>query len=105
MKIFGLACFAAADGCLVLRSTLQLLRRLAVRPAWVTGGKPAPPAPARVVFLALEQEHVITQQDERIRAWTAAADVAMVVHIVGRDQRHHITSAQGSLVGKAHIGP
>jgi hypothetical protein len=54
-----------------------------VRPTWITGGKPAPPAPVRVVFLALEQEHVITQQDERVRAWTAAPDVAMVVHVVG----------------------
>jgi hypothetical protein len=75
-----------------------------MRPARITRGKPTPPAPARVVFLALEQEHVITQQDERIRARTGAPDMTMVVHIVGRDQRHHITAAQATLVRKAELG-
>jgi hypothetical protein len=45
--------------------------------------------PVRVVFLALGQEHVITQQDERVRAGIGAPDVAMVVHIVRWAEGHH----------------
>jgi uncharacterized protein YcfJ len=77
---------------------------LAVRPARVTRREPPPRPLLRVVFLALEQQHVVAQQDQRIRAGAGAGDVAVVVHVAGRDQRRHIAAVQGALVRETQLG-
>lgn len=55
-----------ASSYMMISGTLPLLASSAVRPALGPAGKPAPRAPGRVVFLASEPEHVITQEDERV---------------------------------------
>src|SRR6266851_1685442 len=77
----------------------------AVRPARVTGRKPPPRSPFRIVFFALEQEHLITQKDDRIGAGASAGDMTMVVHILRRDQRRHITAPQDAFVRQAQLRP
>src|SRR5260370_1827998 len=70
----------------------------AVRPARVTGRKPPPRAPFRIVFFAFEQEHLITQKDDRIGAGASAGDMTMIVHILRRDQRRPLTPPHAALV-------
>ena len=73
-------------------------------PAWITGRKVPPRPLVGVVLFSFEDVHVVTKEDERVRAGTGTGDMTMVVHVVGRDQRHRITAAQGVLVGKAQLG-
>jgi hypothetical protein len=59
-------------------------QRLAVRTAWIAGGKRPPDPFARVVFLPFVEVHVVTQENERVGAGTCAEDMAMVVDVAGR---------------------
>jgi hypothetical protein len=75
-------------GVLVIARAVSILKHepavSAIRPAGSPGASPAgPPAPG--LALPLEHEHVITQQDERVR--TGAGDVTVVVHVAGLAKR------------------
>ena len=76
----------------------------AIRPARITWSKRAPGPLPRIVFLAGEQEHVITEEDQRVGAGTGAGDMTVVVHVPGRDQRRHLTGDQGALFSQAQLG-
>jgi hypothetical protein len=52
-----------------------------------------------------EQEHVITEENERVGAGTRAGNVTVVMHVPGRDQRRDVTAVQGALGGQAQVGP
>jgi len=67
-----------------------------VNPARITGRERPPGASLRIVFLPVEQQHVIAQQDQRIRARTGSGDMAVVVHIPGRHQGRHVASDQSA---------
>src|SRR6478672_3252899 len=84
---------------------MKVLPASAVRPARIAGRKRMPRALAGVVFLPAEEQHVVTEQDEGVRAVATAGDVTVVVHVVGRDQRRHVTPVQRALVGQAQVGP
>src|SRR5580692_7198492 len=80
-------------------------RRLAVVPAWTTGRERTPGSSLGIVFLPVEQQHVVTQQDQRVGARTRSGDMAMVVHVPGRDQGRYVATDQGTLLHKAQVGP
>src|SRR5215469_10712442 len=83
---------------------MKVLPASAVRAARIAGRKRLPRALAGVVFLPAEEQHVVTEQDEGVGGGAAAADVTVVVHVVRRDQRHHVAPLQGTLVGQAQVG-
>ena len=79
--------------------------RSAVIPARITG-RERPPGPSfRIVFLPVEQQHVIAQQDQRVRAGARSGGMAVVVHVPGRHQGRHIAMNKGTLVREAQLGP
>jgi len=57
-----------------------------MRPAWITGRKVPPRPLVGVVLFSFEDVHVVTQEDERVRAGTRAEDVAVVVDVAGWGQ-------------------
>ncbi len=76
-----------------------------MRPPWITGRKLPPRPLLGIVFFSFEEQHVISQQDERVRAGTRAGDMTVVVDVSGRDQRRHVTAVKGALLRKVHLGP
>jgi len=78
--------------------------RSAVRLAWICGRKQPPGPLLQIELFPFEQQLVITEQDERIRARTGTGHMAMAVHIAWRDQCHHVAAAQGALVSETQVG-
>jgi hypothetical protein len=74
-------------------------------PAWITGRKVPPRPLVGVVLFSFEDVHVVTKEDERVRAGTRAEDVAMVVDVAGWGQGCDVTAVHGALIGKAQVRP
>jgi hypothetical protein len=54
--------------------------------AWITGCE-LPPGPLLgVVLFPFKDVHVVTQEDERVRAGARAEDMAVIVDVAGRGQ-------------------
>jgi len=74
-----------------------------VRPAFIAGCKRPPGPVLGVVLFPFEEVHVVTQQDERVRAGTCAKNMAVVVDVAGRSQRRDVTAAHGTVIDQAQF--
>jgi hypothetical protein len=76
-----------------------------VRPAWIAGCELVPCPLLGVVLFPFEVVHVVAQQDEGVGAGTRAENMAVVVDVAGRGQRHDVAAVHGAVIGQVQFGP